>query len=298
MPIVSAYEDVKHTLFTRKPSGDGGPATSNISFLNSDATRRDEPQAFLEIFDPGMTSTTHFHEVDQFQIIVAGSGQFGRDAVSPYLVHFSRAYTAYGPLNAGLEEGLTFMTLRCRYDRGAQRLPANYQRLKEMPGRRPWQISRRVNFPAMTAGASFEGIPGMENEEGLASFAMSMAPGVRAISPDPSSGDGQYVVALEGSWVYGSKEQKAMAVAFVKPNEGALELQAGPRGLKGLVLNFPRVSAQLKTWRCKLCGFVYEEAVGIPNDGIPAGTRWQDVPEDWTCPDCGAQKSDFEMVES
>jgi rubredoxin len=250
------------------------------------------------MFDRGMTSTTHFHEVDQFQIIVAGNGRFGRDDVSPYFVHFSRAYTAYGPLNAGPEEGLTFMTLRSRFDRGAQRLPANYQRLKEMQGRRPWQISRRVNFPTVTAVASFERIAGMENEEGLSSFAMSVAPDVRAISPDVSSSGGQYVVALEGSWVYDGTEQEAMTVAFLKPNEGAFELQAGPQGLKGLVLNFPRASAQLKAWQCKLCGFVYEETVGIPNDRVPVGSRWQDVPENWTCPDCGARKVDFEVLES
>jgi len=52
-----------------------------------------------------------------------------------------------------------------------------------------------------------------------------------------------------------------------------------------------------KTWQCVLCGFTYDEAAGLPGDGIPPGTRWVDVPESWVCPDCSAQKSDFEMVE-
>lgn len=47
---------------------------------------------------------------------------------------------------------------------------------------------------------------------------------------------------------------------------------------------------------CLLCGFMYDEAEGWPQDGIPAGTRWEDISDDWTCPDCGAMKSDFEMV--
>ena len=53
----------------------------------------------------------------------------------------------------------------------------------------------------------------------------------------------------------------------------------------------------LKTWTCIVCGFVYDEAAGLPTEGIAPGTRWADVPEDWSCPECGVAKSDFEMVE-
>jgi len=53
----------------------------------------------------------------------------------------------------------------------------------------------------------------------------------------------------------------------------------------------------VKTWMCLICGFIYEEAEGMPEEGIPAGTAWEDVPEDWVCPDCGVSKDDFEMVE-
>jgi len=43
-------------------------------------------------------------------------------------------------------------------------------------------------------------------------------------------------------------------------------------------------------------GFEYHEAEGWPDEGIAPGTRWEDVPEDWCCPDCGVGKADFEMV--
>jgi rubredoxin len=52
----------------------------------------------------------------------------------------------------------------------------------------------------------------------------------------------------------------------------------------------------MRKWQCIVCGFVYDEARGIPEDGIAAGTRWEDVPEDWECPECGVRKSDFEMM--
>lgn len=52
-----------------------------------------------------------------------------------------------------------------------------------------------------------------------------------------------------------------------------------------------------KTYMCLICGFIYDEAAGIPEDGIAAGTLWVDVPPNWTCPECSARKEDFEMVE-
>ena len=57
------------------------------------------------------------------------------------------------------------------------------------------------------------------------------------------------------------------------------------------------MSNSFNTYVCIVCGFVYDEAAGRPEDKIAAGTRWADVPTDWTCPDCGVAKADFEMVE-
>ena len=45
---------------------------------------------------------------------------------------------------------------------------------------------------------------------------------------------------------------------------------------------------------CSVCGFVYDEAKGIPESGIALGSRWEDLPEDWVCPICGATKAEFE----
>jgi len=51
----------------------------------------------------------------------------------------------------------------------------------------------------------------------------------------------------------------------------------------------------MSTWECTLCGFIYDESTGLPEEGISAGTRWEDIPEDWCCPDCGVSKADFMM---
>jgi len=54
---------------------------------------------------------------------------------------------------------------------------------------------------------------------------------------------------------------------------------------------------EYKTWMCVVCGLIYDEQEGWPEDRIAPGTRWQDVSENWLCPDCGASKDDFEMIE-
>ncbi len=61
---------------------------------------------------------------------------------------------------------------------------------------------------------------------------------------------------------------------------------------------FPaRYGGIMKSYMCVICGFVYAEAEGLPEEGVAAGTKWEDVPPNWVCPDCGARKEDFEMVE-
>lgn len=44
---------------------------------------------------------------------------------------------------------------------------------------------------------------------------------------------------------------------------------------------------------CSICGYEYDEEAGCPEKGIPAGTKWEDLPESFTCPLCGASKDDF-----
>jgi rubredoxin len=54
--------------------------------------------------------------------------------------------------------------------------------------------------------------------------------------------------------------------------------------------------APYRKFECIICGFIYDEAEGLPDDGIPPGTRWEAIPDDWECPDCGIAKNEFEMM--
>lgn len=53
----------------------------------------------------------------------------------------------------------------------------------------------------------------------------------------------------------------------------------------------------MKKFKCTVCGFIYDPAVGDPDNGINPQTTFEDLPEDWTCPDCGVGKDMFEEME-
>lgn len=51
-----------------------------------------------------------------------------------------------------------------------------------------------------------------------------------------------------------------------------------------------------KKFKCVICGHIYDEALGDPDSGLAPGTRFADLPANWSCPDCGAMKVDFEEI--
>ena len=53
----------------------------------------------------------------------------------------------------------------------------------------------------------------------------------------------------------------------------------------------------MEKYECLMCGYIYDPAVGDPESGVEAGTAFEDLPDDWVCPDCGAGKDEFEPVE-
>ena len=53
---------------------------------------------------------------------------------------------------------------------------------------------------------------------------------------------------------------------------------------------------RMAKWECMVCGYVYDPAVGDPDGGIAPGTAFEDLPDDWACPECGVGKDDFEKL--
>jgi len=309
MAVIVSYEEVKSGRTQRQvPTG----LAWRTNFITPDEANPGLPQAFLVEGTAGRVIKPHFHDHDQYQVVVRGGGVLGKHPVQANAVHFSRSHTPYGPIIFG-EEPLAFLTLRAQKDPGAQYLDnaASKAKLSTMENRKPWQATELARFTKPDADAAVNAFTEIKDDQGLASFSMTVAPGARAAAPDPAGTNGQYLIVTAGSLVRDGKEYNALSVGFVRADEGPLEVEAGTGGLEMLVLHFPREAGQdaaqkacgaaagtpgTRVWQCMLCAFVYDEAKGLPDEGIAPGTPWEDVPEDWYCPDCATGKSEFEMA--
>jgi rubredoxin len=312
MPLVKAYDEIENPRIQRNlPNGHFAWRSDFIQRPEDKSV--DTPMAFLAEGSANRLLRAHFHVVDQFQVMYNGSGAVGKHAVGPGAVHFSRAYTPYGPISYS-DKGLGFITLRAHRDPGAQYLPEAREVLDKVPNRTPWQITAFPDFNLDTSehGVAMKALEGLKANDGLAGFSVKMNAGAKGYAPDPSKGDGQYILVMKGGIQHEGKLKKDLTIIWVGKNEGPFELVAGPEGMEGLILNFPmpgggmpeEVKAtvaggdgEYKTWQCILCAFVYDEEAGFPEEGIAPGTRWADVPESFGCPDCSAKKADFEMIE-
>jgi rubredoxin len=306
MPQIAAFDDVKAQRKERPvPNGTAWRTT----FINPDENDPATAHAFLVEGTPGRVIRSHYHDNDQYQVIVSGDGLMGKHPLQVNAVHFSRRHTPYGPIVFG--QGMGFLTLRAHKDGGAQYLddPEKMAKLKSVENRKPWQATELPKFEPVREGAALHAFGDISDDEGLASFSMSVAPNAKALAPDPADSNGQYLIVVRGSLHYEGREYKALSVAFIKPQEGRFELVAGAEGLDVLVLHFPRAITAAavvpqaakgvpgtRVWQCMLCAFMYDEAKGMPDEGIAPGTPWEDVPETWFCPDCSASKSDFQMA--
>jgi len=109
------------------------------------------PMAFLVEKGPGAVTRPHFHQADQFQVVVAGRGMLGDHEFSDGAVHYTDAYSAYGPIVAG-KSGIWWFTLRNRWDPGARYMPAEREVLNAARDRHQhWELTTEA-MPAALLG--------------------------------------------------------------------------------------------------------------------------------------------------
>lgn len=308
MPQIIAHKDVEPTRNT-KDLGNGHLSWRTYFIKPPREVRAHEPNAFLAESTPGRVLRTHFHETDQWQVVVKGGGTLGRHKLQQHAVHFARAHTPYGPI-VNSDEGIGFLTLRQSWDAGAQVLPEAQDKLMQATDRQPWQATEMPDFSG-EAEVNLNPFTQIRDDRGLAAYALSMRPGARTTAPGPAESGGQFIVVLSGSLLHAGKTWGELTVIALEPGEPAWQVESGPEGLNALVLNFSRRkeapsveaadaaggTAGERIWQCRLCAFVYDEAEGMPEEGIAPGTPWEQVPDSWTCPDCSATKAEFDMVE-
>ena len=221
---------------------------ANRHTMPADATPPSEdeiyPMAFLVEQDPTKVVQPHFHQADQFQVIVGGAARIGTHDVEGVAVHFTSRFSAYGPI-AATAQGVNYFTLRNGYDPGAKYMPDARMELKTRrttPHREavvePAPAANPAELASLTAPIRTEIMP--MQADGLATWRYRVPPGAAITGPDPSLGRGQTWLVLSGGVNRDAENLGTFSCLFVYPNDPSLALRAGAEGAELLCMQYPR----------------------------------------------------------
>lgn len=201
------------------------------------------PMAFLVEKEPGAVVRPHFHQADQYQVIVQGGGKFGVHDVSGVIVHYTDAFSAYGPIVAA-DDGIAWFTLRNSWDPGAQYMPERRAVLREARTRFQHREATCGPLPPVDTDALSEIraeaviAPG---EDGLGTWRYTVPAGGSVTGPEPASGSGQFWLVTGGSAsVDGGALLPVKSCVFVGPEDRAAAVTAGEGGADVICMQFPR----------------------------------------------------------
>jgi hypothetical protein len=204
------------------------------------------PMAFLVEKEAAAVVRPHFHAADQYQVVVQGSGRLGVHDIARVAVHYTDAYSAYGPIIAA-DEGVSWFTLRNAWDPGARYMPAERQQLRAARAKFQHREATCGPLPplsdrdlaALTAPSG--GAVIAETADGLGTWRYTVPASGTITGPDPSTGGGQFWLVSAGS---ASLADGALlpvqSCIFVAPEDTAACLFAGPGGADLICMQFPR----------------------------------------------------------
>jgi hypothetical protein len=200
------------------------------------------PQAFFVEQAPNSRLPAHFHMIDQFQVLFGGGGSIGRHEIQDFGIHYTNAFTSYGPIDAG-ENGFNYFTLRNSWDgTGAHRMPESRAELKRVPRRHLLLQPPMPLAPDQLASLERQEVETLHEMEsdGLGVWIYRLPKGTAATGPAPGNGAGQYWIVIGGSLIFQGNRLSKLSCLFVPETDDALSFQAGDDGLEVLVMQFPK----------------------------------------------------------
>ncbi|MGZ0190013.1 MAG: hypothetical protein ACKVH0_18750, partial [Alphaproteobacteria bacterium] len=169
-----------------RPEGSG----RRFDYIGSPGIIDENPQAFLvDRLYPGARIDPHFHDIDQFQVVVEGDCSMGKKVAEPVTFQYADAFTPYGPI-VGAESGFAFFTLRPIASGGFFAMPGNKHNMPGRPGRNiagKFDTSRPLPAP----GTVVEEALMADQPDGVDAVGLRLGAGAESRGPD-STGGGQY----------------------------------------------------------------------------------------------------------
>jgi len=195
---------------------------------------------------PGSQILPHFHGIDQFQVFMDGNGRLGNHAIAPISIHYTNAWTGYGPIVAG-EKGMSYYVMRPGFDSlGSQyvHVPESRQYIKRGPKR--FLLAENISRKSKEDLRRLSGIEieraidvGAEDKDaGVFAHVVSIAPTSSFTGSDPRLGGGQVMLVLEGSLTYEGKQMGERAAIAITSEEDPVTVSSGAEGVQILYLQY------------------------------------------------------------
>ena len=208
------------------------------------------PQAFLvDLEAEGATVHPHFHDIDQFQVIVRGDGRLGPGPARPVAFHYADAYTPYGPIVGG-KDGIAFYTIRAACSTGFFPMPEARHKLPGKPGR---NIAGQfdIDQPVPAAGQHAKERLLEVKPDNVLVVGLRMGPNAKAAG-EPTTGGDQYYLVCAGSLIEGGKELPPLTLIRVERGEATPHFTAGVKGAQVLAMQLPAPSDRIGSDPAKL----------------------------------------------
>jgi hypothetical protein len=209
-----------------------GGAVVRTELIGTSAEAGSSPSVHLAACEPGYVIDPHFHQVDQYQLFVGGSGRIGKHEVRAGVFHYAARQTPYGPIVAG-DQGIEFLTLRPHTVPGAYYMPGSKHLMDGRAGR-SFVVSIDLDEPRATRSSRLE-----EHPDGVAGYALAAAPGDPLPQPAVPSG-GAYYVVLAGEVSIDDKPCPERSCCWVGAEDRAPVMIAGPEGAVVAFMSFAR----------------------------------------------------------
>jgi hypothetical protein len=230
---VSMFESTENRIRKVLKNGTG---YFRSRFINDENSGQPEgPTCYLIEQDPNTVIGAHFHQANQFQVIVAGGGKLGKRDVGPIVVHYTDAYTTYGPINAH-DEGLHYFTLRDGFDPGARFMPEQRAELIRKRGRHIVSDVLAEDFAPETNEVEVI----TPQEDGLEARLIRIGGGETVTGLDPAGGGGQFWLVISGNVIHERRWIESYGCIHVAGDDRPLTLTGADGGAEVIMMQFPR----------------------------------------------------------
>ncbi len=209
----------------------------------------DHPHCHYTEMDANQEILPHFHQVNQFLVMVGGSVTVEGKDIPLILVHYSDRFTPFGPMSSG-PYGLGIWALMPKSDPGGIYMsqPNAQARLKPSKRRSILMGNIAVSTPFVLQGSAVVALDNLlpkdaDTSDGLSAHMLRMGARAKTTGPDPRVTGGQYYLVMNGSLNYNQANYAASSAFYLEPTDAPLEAQAGAEGVEALVMSFPRMEA-------------------------------------------------------